>query len=151
MNSNTCSDDLILNSSHSNNIAHVNDCKVNKNIDLTNGISSNNMFFCHNYCHSPYESVTKLAYVNACGLCSKLNNPDCINFVKRFDIVTFLKPKLDCFDSPSVDVYKFIRKNKIICKRKSGMLVYFSKITQPVTFLYLIEVMTMFRGTSLIT
>jgi len=79
---------------------------------------SSNESYTHDRSHS--KEKLKCAFINVCGLCSKLNNPDFVSFVNDYDIVNFSETKLDCYDRPHIDGYTFIGKNRDICKNKSG-------------------------------
>ena len=63
----------------------------------------------------------KILSLNVCGLVSKLNNPDFIEFISLYDIICLTETKIDQYDTIDVEGFTIlpcvIRQN---CKSKSG-------------------------------
>jgi len=59
--------------------------------------------------------------LNVCGLVSKQNNPDFIDFISNYDIIGIQETKMDDLDHIQIKGYKCFDKNrKTVTKRKSG-------------------------------
>ena len=72
----------------------------------------------------------KIASLNVCGLKTRINYPDFIILLEKYDIVCIQESKLDIFDIIDVPEFTFFskpRKEKYL--RKSGGLAYFIKNT----------------------
>ena len=62
--------------------------------------------------------------LNVCGVMSRLQYPDFINFAQKYDILCFTETKTDHLDLPKLDNYVFEMKNrKHVRKRKSGGII----------------------------
>jgi len=85
--------------------ASLNDSDSNTlNEDSSRNILNDRTLFEHNYSIPKSISVLHIAFINVCGLCSKLINPDFIDFINQYNIVCFAETKLDAFDKPLVVV-----------------------------------------------
>ena len=66
--------------------------------------------------------------LNVCGLVSKINNPDFIEFISLYDIICLTETKIDQYDEVAIDGFKLlpsvIRQN---CLAKSGGICIFVK------------------------
>ena len=69
----------------------------------------------------------KITSLNVCGLCAKLKSPDFSDFVQDNDIVFLTETKLDDTDECKVEGYTLFRKNRGVCKKKSGGVGVFVK------------------------
>ena len=69
----------------------------------------------------------KIVSINVCGLCSKLKTPDFEDFVNNHDIIFLTETKLDDLDNCNISGYTLFRKNRGVCKKKSGGIGVFVK------------------------
>ena len=79
-----------------------------------------------------YDTPVKLKILslNVCGLCSKLCNPDFINYLVPYDIFCFTETKLDEYDDVCLEGYKLLPLvNHLNCKSKSGGICVFVRDT----------------------
>ena len=75
-------------------------------------------------------------------MCSKLKTPNFKDFVNEYDIIFLTETKLDDSDECNISGYTFFRKNRGVCKKKSGGMGVFIrncymkniKIVENITF-----------------
>ena len=78
-----------------------------------------------------------IAYLNVCGLKSKLLNPDFCYMIKKYDILIFVEIKTDEFDEINLPSgYSYRVKQRKTFKRKSGgiIIIYKDTISKCLTF-----------------
>ena len=71
------------------------------------------------------SQTLKIGSINVCGLCAKLKTPDFYDYVNNYDILFMTETKLDDLDECNIDGYTLFRKNRGICKKKSGGTGFF--------------------------
>lgn len=79
-----------------------------------------------------------IAYLNVCGLKSKLLNPDFDNFIKKHDILVFVETKTDDYDEIKLPKdYTLFTKNRQKFKKKSGgiIIIYKKKLSHILKFI----------------
>lgn len=63
----------------------------------------------------------KLLSLNVCGLMSKQNCPDFIEYINNYDIIGLQETKMDDLDTVHIEGYKvFVKNRKSVLRRKSG-------------------------------
>lgn len=75
-------------------------------------------------------SDIKIVSLNVCGLCSKLQTPDFLEFINEHDIVCLTETKTDCADVIDVENYTVISKHRSnLSSHKSGGIVVYVRNT----------------------
>ena len=71
----------------------------------------------------------KVVFINVCGLLSKFNVPDFIDFISEYDLICICESKFDDADVHNVDLdgYQFIPHNRKKSLRKAGGIGIFVK------------------------
>jgi len=78
-----------------------------------------------------------IAYLNVCGLKSKLLNSDISYMIKKYDILIFVEAKTDEFDENNLPGgFPYHVKHRFFFKRKSGgiIIIYKDTISKCLTF-----------------
>ncbi len=99
-------------------------------INNGNGITSNNIqsqCLVQDHAYNITARPIELLSINVCGLMSKLNIPDFVNFISGYDIISILETKLDDADVHNVDIdnFKFVPLNRSKFVNKSGGIGFF--------------------------
>ena len=81
----------------------------------------------HSYSIKPNKITIQFIAVNVCGLSSKMTNPDFMDQIKNYDIVSLSETKLDDADNPDISeefskhgFITFIKNRKNLTPRRSG-------------------------------